>query len=68
MRTISNLRGVRQILRIESAHVTIDESRVMEGTFTFDSTMVEGSVFQIGTAVADEINVTVVDPNGELNT
>lgn len=68
MRTISNLRGVRQILRIESAHVAIDESRVMEGTFTFDSTMVEGSVFQIGTAVADEINVTVVDPNGELNT
>lgn len=73
MRTIPNAsdfrrEDYRQIIRIESTHVSITESEVLEGSFTFDSTMVENSSFQIGTAIADEVNVTVVDPNGELTT
>lgn len=66
MRTITNPDNYRspdyrQILRIEKTGQSITESSVLEGTFTFDSTMVEGDVFQIGTAVADQITVTLTE-------
>ena len=66
MRTITNPDNYRspdyrQILRIEKTGQSITESSVLEGSFTFDSTMVEGDVFQIGTAIADQITVTLTE-------
>ena len=69
MRTISNpslyrTEGYRQLVRLVSGPVEITENEIAQGTVTIDSRMVENDVFQVGTAISDEVHLTLDNSSG----
>lgn len=49
--------GYRSIVKLESANHTITEANIVQGGFVYDSRMIEGNGFEVGTAIADEITL-----------
>lgn len=72
MRAITNAShfrddGYRSIVKLVSSSHTITEANIVQGGFIYDSRVVEGSAFQVGTAIADEIHVTLDNSTGVYN-
>lgn len=57
-------RSYRQIVTVVACNYGFSQSQVRQGTFVYDSRMVEGDSFQVGTAVADEITVELDNTTG----
>lgn len=74
MRSITNAAhhrqdGYRSVVKLVSSSpsLSITEANIVQGGFTYDSRVVEGSAFQVGTAIADEIHVTLDNSTGVYN-
>lgn len=59
--------GYRTLIKMTATNSTIRESNILLGGFSYDNRMVEGSGFQVGTAIAAEINVTLDNTSGLYN-
>lgn len=57
-------RSYRQVVTVVACNYGFSQSQVRQGTFVYDSRMVEGDSFQVGTAVADEITVELDNTTG----
>lgn len=67
MRTLhNNYRedGIIQLLSMRSGILELTEEDAIEGTVTWDSKYIEGQALQFGTAIADEMTVTLDNSNG----
>ena len=72
MRTISNPslyrnEGYRTIVKMESGSLVISENEIIQNTFTIDCSMTEAEGFQIGTAISDEVHVTLANTDGRYS-
>lgn len=59
--------GYRSLVKMVSSTHTIRESDIVLGGFAYDDRMVEGSAYQVGTAIPAEINVTLDNSSGVYN-
>ena len=57
-------RSNRQIVTVVACNYGFSQSQIRQGTFTYDSRIVEGESFQVGTAIADEIHVVLDNTDG----
>lgn len=57
-------RSYRQVVTVVACNYGFSQSQVRQGTFVYDSRMVEGDGFQVGTAIADEITVELDNTTG----
>lgn len=72
MRSITNAAhhrqdGYRSIVKLVSGNRTITEANIVLGGFAYDSRVVEEDGFQVGTAIADQIHVTLDNSTGVYN-
>ena len=59
--------GYRTVVKLVSSTHTITEANIVMGGFVYDSRMVEGESFQVGTAIADEIRISLDNSSGIYN-
>ena len=59
--------GYRTLIKMTATNSTIRESNILLGGFSYDNRMVEGDGFQVGTAIAAEVQVVLDNTNNLYN-